>query len=133
MTKTVVATLVGLMLFSCVHALSRAELLDRVLSARNTEVPFCYVAGASRSWPVFAGKLGRHDELVSTARKDGKVLADGTELTVEGLRVDVSRDGFLTIVAPVKSMAACASGSSSRFVPHHQIVQSPMLPTSLTI
>ncbi|MBM81811.1 MAG: hypothetical protein CMJ78_14640 [Planctomycetaceae bacterium] len=68
-----------------------------VLSARNTEVPFSYVVGGSRSWPVFSGTLPDSDQVILTARDMELVLANGKELTVGGLQITLSRKGFLNI------------------------------------
>jgi hypothetical protein len=101
--SSVVATFMGLMLLACVSPPLYAQPPVPVLSARNTEVPFCYLTGGSRRWPVFTGELGGDDELALTARKNGEVLESGKKLTVEGLRVTLSREGFLKIVAPANS------------------------------
>lgn len=98
-----VSVLLGLSAVVSVTPLLGAQPPVPVLAARNTEVPFCYVAGGSRRWPVVAGELDSRDRLVLTTRVDGKVQASGTQLTVEGLHVSVSRDGFLKIVAPAET------------------------------
>ena len=95
----VTAAIVGLIAFSFPCPPLSAQPTARVLSSRNTEVPFSYVIGSSRRWPIFAGELHPQDELVLTARDQTEVLATGSALTVAGLRVAILRSGFLTIKA----------------------------------
>lgn len=91
--------LVTLLLLSSRPQLISADQIRPVLSPRNTEVPFCYTVGSSRSWPVFSGELKEHDKLLLTARRDDSILANGEELNVEGLHLTLSRGGLLNVNA----------------------------------
>ena len=75
------------------------------LSARNTEVPFFYAVGGSRSWPIFSGELRDSDDIELTVRRDQAVPARGSKLRVSALRVTVSREGYLTSEAPTEATA----------------------------
>ncbi len=79
---------------------SNADDSAGVLSPRNVEAPFCYVAGTSRTWPIFSGELDPQDQLTLTARRDDRVLAEGQELRFSGLHVTVSRTGMLSVQSP---------------------------------
>ena len=95
-TKRLAALLTQFILaFSGVAAGEGASLFPR-----NTEVPFYYVHGATRAWPIIDGKPLRSVQLV--ARRDDSVLAEGTSLAFHGLQVMVSRDGKLTIHSDAK-------------------------------
>ncbi len=88
--------------FSAADAEDSAE----ILSPRNVETPFCYVAGSPRTWPVFSGKLGPQEQLVLTARQGERVLAEGQELRFSGLHVTLSRIGILRVQAPADATIA---------------------------
>ena len=72
-----------------------------VLSPRNLESPFCYVAGGVRSWPTLCRELEPNDQLTLAARRGEQVLAEGRELRFSGLHVAVSQTGILRIEASV--------------------------------
>ena len=93
-------TLTFAILLISVSALD-AEDLAGVLSPRNLESPFCYVAGSSRSWPIFRGEFEPSDKLTLTARQGERVLAKGRELRFSGLHVTVSQTGILRIRSSV--------------------------------
>lgn len=97
--------------FSSLLLLISASALDAedsagILSPRNLEAPFCYVAGSTRTWPIFSGELDRKDRITLTARQDDRVLAEGQELRFSGLHVAVSRAGVLTVQAPADTAMA---------------------------
>jgi len=98
-------TLMFLLLLISVTAIN-AEDSAEVLSPRNREAPFCYVAGGSRTWPIFPGELKPQDQLTLTARQNGRVLAEGQELRFSGLHITVSRTGVLGVRAPEDAMIA---------------------------
>jgi hypothetical protein len=89
-----------LVVFSISVSALGAEDSAGVLSPRNVESPFCYVAGSSRGWPIFCGELEPSDRLALTARQGERVLAEGRELRFSGLHVAVSQAGILQIEAP---------------------------------
>ena len=68
---------------------------DASLFPRNTEVPFYYVPGAIRTWPIIDGKLAGPVQL--TARQQDRVLAKGLSLEFHGLHLTVTRTGKLAI------------------------------------
>lgn len=67
------------------------------LSERNVEVPFCYARTGLRSWPILRRRLESGEELVLTARVDGKILGSGRRITVE--RISLTADDQLTVDA----------------------------------
>ncbi|WP_298860916.1 hypothetical protein [uncultured Gimesia sp.] len=67
------------------------------LSERNTEVPFCYRTGGSRSWPIFSGKLTPQHVVELKARRESKLLSEGRILKFNGLTVSVLANGKLQI------------------------------------
>ncbi len=70
-----------------------------VLSPRNLEAPFCYLAGAQRSWPVTEAPILDGTEIVLAAKRGETVLAEGGRLAFEGLTVWLSRQGELSVSA----------------------------------
>ena len=92
-------TLTSLVLLISVSAVD-AEDSAGILSPRNLQAPFCYVAGGSRTWPIFCDELKPQDRLTLTARQNGRVLAEGQELRFSGLHVTVSRNGVLRVQSP---------------------------------
>lgn len=86
----------------------------RILSPRNLEAPFCYVAGGSRTWPVFSGELSPQEQLALTARQDNRVLAEGQELRFSDLHVTLSRTGVLRVQAPEDATIAFDLGLEVR-------------------
>ena len=88
--------LAAFLLTNCILAVSCVAVgEDASLFPRNTEVPFYYVHGASRAWPIIDGKLEGSVQLV--ARGQDRVLAEGKTLEFHGLHVTVTRDGKLTV------------------------------------
>lgn len=71
------------------------------LAPRNTEVPFPYLVGATRSWPILQHAFPVGARMTFVARRDGTALAQGNVLTLPGLSVGLDRDQFLTITADV--------------------------------
>ena len=76
-------------------AIRADDAAKELLSARNTEVPFCYRAGDLRRWPVVVRRCSQHEKLL-VAKDAGPQPT--TELSVDGLDVRVS-DGFLNVAA----------------------------------
>lgn len=69
------------------------------LSARNTEVPFAWRAGTTRSWPILQQDFPVGARMTFVAKRDGATLAQGSHLALPGLDVDLNREQFLTISA----------------------------------
>ena len=80
---------------------------EKVLAGRNSEVPFCYLPGGTRRWPILLKRLASDQTLTLTARRDKTILGSGTTLAIESLNVDVAGDGFLQVRA--------AKGATSEF------------------
>ncbi|MBL7646226.1 MAG: hypothetical protein JNK74_08575 [Candidatus Hydrogenedentes bacterium] len=76
------------------------------LSPRNTEVPFPYLAGATRSWPILQENFPVGARMTFVARRDGATLAQGNVLTLPGLRVELDREQQLTIAAEATATEA---------------------------
>jgi len=98
-------TFTSLLLLISVSAVD-AEESSRIFSPRNLEAPFCYVAGSSRTWPIFSGEPEPQDQLTLTARRDDRVLAEGQELRFSGLHITVSRAGILRVQSPAEATIA---------------------------
>jgi hypothetical protein len=75
------------------------------LLPRNTEVPFSYVAGGERSWPILDAPLIPDDALSFTASADGKPLGSGVSLAFNGIRIALSDEGRMTISADSNATA----------------------------
>jgi len=71
-----------------------------VLAARNGEVPFSYLAGKTRRWPILTRKLAPGQSLTLTGRRGATILGRGPALLIDGLKVTIDNDGFLRVVAP---------------------------------
>lgn len=69
------------------------------LSPRNTEVPFPWLAGTTRSWPILRENFPVGARMTFVAKRDGATLAQGNVLTLPGLRVELDRDQMLTVAA----------------------------------
>lgn len=74
------------------------------LTQRNTEVPFCYVRGGMRSWPILRQPLPKEVTVRLSAIRDGDVLAkDGSGvLDFEGFRVLMTQEEKLQITSGSK-------------------------------
>ncbi len=70
-----------------------------LLSPRNTEAPFCYVHGNSRSWPFLVGEIPADSQIVFTAKQEGKTLATGESLSFAGFTVSLTKAKQLKIVS----------------------------------
>lgn len=72
-----------------------------LLTPRSTEVPFAYPIGGARTWPLLTSELAAGEKVRLVAKKDGVVLAGGTEafVEIEGLRVAVNAEGKLEVAA----------------------------------
>jgi hypothetical protein len=78
--------LVTLLLAACTASASP------LLLPTNLDAPFCYVHGGTRRWPILSRPL-----------PDGVAVELTTKLELTGLRVSVSRDGWLEIVSDGKA------------------------------
>ncbi len=85
------------MLWLLMGSETRAE--NIYLSERNTEVPFCYVRGGTRSWPFLERKLPREVRPDFVARRGDKTLAQGKELAFSGITVSLTSEQKLAVVA----------------------------------
>ncbi len=69
------------------------------LSPRLSEVPFCYISGGTRSWPLREAPLADNEKLRLVARQKKKTLGEGGSLKFDGLQISTTRKGWLKIVA----------------------------------
>ncbi|MCC6698916.1 MAG: hypothetical protein IT365_25055 [Candidatus Hydrogenedentes bacterium] len=88
-------------LLLCILGLAPATLRaeESYLAPRNTEVPFPYLCGATRAWPILAKPLPADAHATLTAREGDHVLAQGSTLSLNGLRIALAENGFLQIAA----------------------------------
>lgn len=68
-----------------------------MLSRTNPDVPFCYLSGKQRSWPVRQTGFPEDVCVTLTARQGERRLAQGRRLAWPGFKVSLERDGFLTV------------------------------------
>tara|TARA_B100000029_G_C17512277_1_gene936753 strand:- start:558 stop:1289 length:732 start_codon:yes stop_codon:yes gene_type:complete len=73
------------------------------LGSRNTEIPFAYLAGGQRRWPVLIGTPSDSDRLQLELRRNDKVVASGSRIEHDGLTVEIDRRSRLSVTAPPKS------------------------------
>ncbi len=83
----------------CLALTTGARAESTYLSVRNSEAPFCYLAGGERSWPFLERELPPGARFRFVARRDGETLAAGAELAFSGLSVGVGSDQKLSIAA----------------------------------
>jgi len=69
------------------------------LSGRNTEVPFAYRTGGSRSWPVLLGSSRVRVSLQLQRRVDNKVVDKGSRVDFEGVTATINRGNRLQVTA----------------------------------
>jgi len=95
------------LLIAIVHAILfplYAKAAEPYLARRNTEVPFSYLAGETRTWPILARPIPKtvRVELAAYKEKPDGVcspLAQGKILALPGLNVGLTSDGKLAIAA----------------------------------
>ena len=71
-----------------------------ILSPRNPEVPFSFIAGGAREWPILAKPLPEGASVRFSAFRNNILLAEGTTLEIEDLRISMTQSGRLRIEAP---------------------------------
>ena len=81
-----------------------AVLAEPYLAPRNTEVPFPYLRGGTRTWPILTQPLPKTVRVELAAYKehpDGTCspMAQGKTLAFPGLNVSITPDGKLSIAA----------------------------------
>jgi hypothetical protein len=72
---------------------------ESFLSERNTEAPFCYLQGGTRDWPFLEQELPGHSRISFVAKRDGKVVARGNQLSFSGLEVLLNPREKLEIIS----------------------------------
>ncbi len=70
-----------------------------LLSPRNVEVPFCYLAGGERRWPFLSRPLGSTDDISFELLRDGNILAEGATIEHAGLKISLLDRCWLRIEA----------------------------------
>ena len=86
----------GILLSS--HSWNSVTAAPQLLS-HNTEVPFCYLAGGTRRWPILDGDLTDATPIELIARQDSVILGRGTKLELPGIDIRINNKGFLIIDA----------------------------------
>lgn len=76
-----------------------AHAAEPYLAPRNTEVPFPYLRGETRTWPILNKPVAAGGRMTFVARQDGASIAQGNTLTLPGLRVALAFDRLLRIAA----------------------------------
>ena len=84
-------------LFLVLAPASRAA--EPYLAPRNTEVPFPYLAGSTRTWPILTSPIPVGGRMTFMAKVGEDTLAQGNVLTLPGLRVDLAEDRYLRVAA----------------------------------
>ena len=70
-----------------------------MLSRWNPEVPFCYVHGGSRRWPILEREMPEGTQATLTAKRGDETLAQGAALRFAGFEVSLSKEGMLEVVS----------------------------------
>jgi hypothetical protein len=70
---------------------------EPVLSPRNTEAPFCYVRGGTRTWPVLERALPEGAVVVLSVPSGSDARAQGENLELPGISASLTPDGMLRI------------------------------------
>lgn len=73
--------------------------LEPILSPRNLEVPFPYLVGSQREWPILAQALPEGTRFELVARDGDTVLASGAKIEARGLEISITMAGRLRIIA----------------------------------
>src|SRR6476661_8429261 len=101
------------------------SVMGQPLTARNLEVPFCYDAGSSRSWPILRSAMPKSATLRLTAIQGGSVLAKDNSGTVnlERLTITTTTEGKLRIDSKSKADRAAFDLKIELFMGEDQIQQ----------
>jgi len=86
-------------IFLCLTQINTTLADTTYLSPRNTEVPFCYVHGATRTWPFLTEKLPDSNQVSLVAKQGDQTLAIGKSLSFNGISVDLAENDHLRITA----------------------------------
>ncbi len=92
-TILLVMSLLGTILLSNVAA------AEAYLAPRNTEVPFPYKVGATRSWPILRAPLPAGGRISFIAKRGENTLAQGNTVGLPGMKIDLAEDRYLRIVS----------------------------------
>jgi hypothetical protein len=90
---------------------------DACLSPYNPKVPFPYLVGGTREWPILERALPKGAHFALTIRDGDTVLASGTKLKFQGLRISVTSAGRLRVVAGKKCTAGTVHVALTLTVP----------------
>ncbi|MFO1007630.1 MAG: hypothetical protein U0929_16830 [Planctomycetaceae bacterium] len=72
---------------------------ETALSEYNQSVPFCYLRGGVRTWPILSRKLEAGESLTLTARQADEVLGTGQTLRAGLVELSITEDGKLRVDA----------------------------------
>ncbi len=106
MSRRVVWALLWLVM---VGGLSRACLAageEAALSEYNQSVPFCYLRGGVRTWPILSRKLEAGESLTLIVRQPDQVLETGLKIRVGQVELSVTEEGQLQVDAREESREA---------------------------
>ncbi|MDA0832084.1 MAG: hypothetical protein O2955_03790 [Planctomycetota bacterium] len=67
------------------------------LNPQNTKVPFCYLVGGKRSWPILSRDLAEGEHITLTAKRGDAILGTGDAVSFEGLTISASPVGRLQV------------------------------------
>lgn len=76
------------------------------LSPYNESVPFCYLRGGDRTWPILSRKLDADESLTLMARQADQVLGAGAAFRVGQVDLSVTVEGQLRVDARAESRDA---------------------------
>ncbi len=101
MPKTFPLYCTVLFVLSVVYVLSTppAFAAASYLAPRNTEAPFPYAEGNTRTWPILSRPLPAGSGVTFIAKGDAAILAEGDTIALPGLRLDMTEGGQLRIVS----------------------------------
>jgi len=90
-----------LFVLSVVYVLSTppAFAAEPYLASRNTEAPFPYAKGDTRTWPILARPLPAGSGVTFIAKVDDTTLTEGNTIALPGFQLDLAEDGQLRIVS----------------------------------
>ncbi len=93
------SVLLSLLSVMTLTSLGRAETPENGLSERNPEVPFSYLRGDVRAWPILHRALKPGETLTLSSPGEAESFDNERGLKIDGLSIRVSRDGKLHVDA----------------------------------
>lgn len=78
-----------------------------ILSPRNREAPFCYLRGGERAWPIMLRNLPESHAVQLIARNGTTLLEKGHPLRLDGVTVEITAEGKLSVIAEPDARLEC--------------------------